>query len=46
VNIGERRKPEPNGKPGYLCVDTVHQGDKDGEKGAYHINLVDMVTQI
>jgi len=45
VNIGERRKPEPNGKPGFLCVDTVHQGDKDGEKGAYHINLVDMVTQ-
>lgn len=45
VNIGERRKPEPNGKPGYLCVDTVHQGDKDGEKGAYHINMVDMVTQ-
>jgi len=44
-SIGERRKPEPNGKPGYLCVDTVHQGDKDGEKGAYHINLVDMVTQ-
>jgi transposase InsO family protein len=44
-NIGERRKPEPNGKPGYLCVDTVHQGDKNGEKGAYHINLVDMVTQ-
>ncbi len=45
VNIGERRKPEPNGKPGYLCVDTVHQGDKDGEKGVYHINLVDMTTQ-
>jgi transposase len=45
VSIGERRKPEPNGKPGYLCVDTVHQGDKDGEKGAYHINLVDMTTQ-
>lgn len=45
VKIGERRKPEPNGKPGYLCVDTVHQGDKDGEKGAYHINLVDMTTQ-
>jgi hypothetical protein len=44
-NIGERRKPEPDGKPGYLCVDTVHQGDKEGEKGAYHINLVDMVTQ-
>jgi len=26
-------------------VDTVHQGDKDGEKGVYHVNLVDMVTQ-
>jgi len=45
VKIGERRKPEPKGKPGYLCVDTVHQGDKEGEKGAYHINLVDMTTQ-
>lgn len=45
VNIGERRKPEPNGKPGYLCVDTVHQGDKNGKKGIYHINMVDMVTQ-
>jgi transposase InsO family protein len=45
VNIGERRKPEPNGKPGFLCVDTVHQGDKKKEKGIYHINMVDMVTQ-
>jgi transposase InsO family protein len=45
VNIGERRKPEPNGKPGYLCVDSVHQGDKDGSKGIYHINITDTVTQ-
>lgn len=45
VPIGERKKPEPQGQPGYLCVDTVHQGDKMGEKGAYHINIVDMVTQ-
>lgn len=45
VAIGERRKPEPNGKPGYLCVDTVHQGDKEGEKGVYHVNIVDMTTQ-
>jgi hypothetical protein len=44
-NIGERRKPEPEGKPGYLRVDSVHQGDKDGEKGVYHINIVDEVTQ-
>ena len=44
-SIGERRKPEPNGKPGYLRVDTVHQGDLDGEKGVYHINSVDEVAQ-
>ena len=32
--IGERCKPEPGGKPGYLRVDTLlHQGDRDGEKG-------------
>ena len=45
VNIGVRRKPEPNGKPGYLRVDTVHQGDLNGKKGVYHINLVDEITQ-
>ena len=45
VPIGERRKPEPNGKPGYLCVDSVHQGDRDGSKGIYHINITDTVTQ-
>ena len=44
-NIGERRKPDPQGKPGYLRVDSVHQGDLDREKGVYHINLVDEVTQ-
>ena len=43
--IGERCKPEPGGKPGYLRVDTVHQGDKNGEKGVYHINTVDEVVQ-
>ena len=45
VAIGERRKPEPGGRPGYLRVDTVHQGDLDGVKGVYHINAVDEVTQ-
>ncbi len=46
VSLGERRKPEPNGKPGYIRVDTVHQGDDDdGTKGVYHINTVDEVTQ-
>ncbi len=43
--IGERRKPVPNGSPGYLRVDSVHQGDREGEKGVYHINLVDEATQ-
>jgi predicted DNA-binding transcriptional regulator AlpA len=45
VNIGERRKPTPNGKPGFIRIDTVHQGDLDGVKGVYHINAVDEVTQ-
>src|SRR6202048_5562135 len=45
VNIGERRKHDPQGRPGYLRVDTVHQGDRDGHKGVYHINAVDEVTQ-
>lgn len=45
VDIGIRAKPRPDGKPGYLRVDTVHSGDKDGEKGSYHINIVDEVTQ-
>jgi len=45
VAIGERRRPNPQGRPGYLRVDTVHQGDLDGSKGLYHINAVDEVTQ-
>jgi transposase InsO family protein len=45
VSIGERRRPDPQGRPGYLRVDTVHQGDQDGIKGVYHINAVDEVTQ-
>jgi transposase InsO family protein len=45
IAIGERRKPQPHGLPGYLRIDTVHQGDQDGRKGLYHINAVDQVTQ-
>jgi len=45
VAIGERRKPEPRGRPGYLRLDTVHQGDGPEGKGVYHINAVDQVTQ-
>ncbi len=45
VVIGERRKPQPNGEAGYVRIDTVHQGDLDKQKGVYHINAVDEVTQ-
>jgi transposase InsO family protein len=45
IPIGERRKPQPHGSPGFLRIDTVHQGDLDGRKGLYHINAVDQVTQ-
>jgi len=45
VAIGMRLKPQPEGKPGYIRVDSVHQGDLDRVKGCYHINLVDEVTQ-
>ncbi|MCY4188682.1 MAG: hypothetical protein OXD30_09385 [Bryobacterales bacterium] len=34
------------GHPGYLRVDSVQQGDRNKVKGAYHINLVDEVTQL
>lgn len=45
VQIGERRKPNPQGQPGYIRIDTVHQGDQDKQKGVYHINAIDEVTQ-
>lgn len=45
IPIGERRKPNPQGKPGYLRVDSVHQGDFEGVKGVYLINAVDEITQ-
>jgi transposase InsO family protein len=45
VPIGQRRAPQPNGLPGYIRIDSVHQGDQDGVKGVYHINTVDSVTQ-
>jgi transposase InsO family protein len=45
IGIGERRKPQPRGEPGFVRIDTVHQGDQQGCKGLYHINAVDEVTQ-
>ncbi|HKZ84944.1 MAG TPA: integrase [Anaerolineae bacterium] len=43
--IGQRRAPTPDGRPGFIRIDSVHQGDQDGVKGLYHINAVDCVTQ-
>lgn len=45
IKIGIRKAPAPQGLPGYIRIDTVHQGDLDGAKGVYHINAVDIVTQ-
>ena len=45
ASIGQRRKPCPNDKPGYIRIDSVHQGDQDKRKGVYHVNAVDEVTQ-
>jgi transposase InsO family protein len=43
--IGVRKAPSPNGRVGFVRVDTVHQGDQDGVKGVYHITCVDAVCQ-
>lgn len=45
VTIGTRKAPAPEGRPGFIRIDSVHQGDCDGIKGLYHINAVDCVTQ-
>jgi len=45
IPIGERRAPAPDGRPGFIRIDSVHQGDQDSLKGLYHINAVDCVTQ-
>lgn len=45
ITLGVRKAPAPQGLPGYIRIDTVHQGDLDGAKGVYHINAVDIVTQ-
>lgn len=45
VPIAVRRAPAPDGRPGFIRIDSVHQGDQDGAKGVYHINAVDAVTQ-
>lgn len=43
--IGQRKAPAPDGRAGFVRIDTVHQGDQDGMKGVYHITCVDAVSQ-
>ncbi len=43
--IGTRKAPAPGGRPGFIRIDSVHQGDFEGVKGVYYINAVDCVTQ-
>ena len=43
--IGVRKPPRPNGRAGWVRIDSVHQGDLDGIKGVYHITCVDSVSQ-
>ena len=45
VTIGVRKAPAPDGRAGFIRIDSVHQGDRDGVKGLYHINAVDCLTQ-
>lgn len=45
VASGVRKAPQPEGRPGFIRIDSVHQGDQDGVKGVYHINAIDCVTQ-
>ena len=45
VAIGRRQKPQPQGRPCFIRIDCVHQGDRLKTKGVYHINSIDEVTQ-
>jgi hypothetical protein len=44
-SIGVRKAPSPNGRAGFVRIDSVHQGDEDGTKGVYHITCVDSISQ-
>jgi hypothetical protein len=42
----EAERQAPEGRAGFIRIDSVHQGDEDGVKGVlYTINAVDRVTQ-
>ena len=43
--LGNLDGTRPEGRPGWVRVDSVHQGDLDKVKGVYHVNAVETVTQ-
>ncbi|MCI0151919.1 DDE-type integrase/transposase/recombinase [Paraburkholderia sediminicola] len=45
VPIAVRRAPTPKNRPGFIRIDSAHQGNFKGRQGIYHINAVDCVTQ-
>ncbi len=45
VAIAARRAPAPDNRPGFIRIDSVHQGDFRGRWSVCHINAVDCVTQ-
>lgn len=44
-SIGIRKAPRPDGRAGFIRIDSVHQGDLDKVKGVYHITSVDSASQ-
>ena len=45
VGIGQREKPQPTGRPGFIRVDSVEQGSTRAGGGVYHVDTVDEETQ-
>ncbi|MFN0303962.1 MAG: integrase [Burkholderiales bacterium] len=44
ISIAIGGAPAPEGRAGFIRIDSVHQDDLDGVKGDYDINAVDCVT--
>ncbi|WP_342310524.1 transposase family protein [Burkholderia pyrrocinia] len=45
ADIAVKRAPTPENQPGFVRIDSVHQGNFQDHRGVYHINAVDCVTQ-
>ena len=39
------KRPDPQGRAGFLRIDSVYQGDHEGMKAIYYINVVDCMTR-